>query len=76
MFTPFILIPHFYTWSLLGMALILLLKWEITLKCHPERFATNTNDYISCKNCTEKLCYHKKQLQSFIKKHKERFWTK
>ena len=76
MFTPYIFIPHFYTWSLLGLALILLLKWEITFKQHPERFATNTNEYIVCKNCTEKLCCHKKQLQGFIKKHKDKWINK
>ena len=73
MFTPFIFIPHWFTWSLLGMALIFLFRWEFSLKRYPERFATNTNEYISCKNCTEKLCCHKKQLQSFIKKHKDRW---
>ncbi|MBP3437464.1 MAG: hypothetical protein J6K61_06140 [Clostridia bacterium] len=71
MFTPFIFIPHYYTWSLLGMSLLLLLRWEITLRRHPERFAENTNACVSCKNCNEKLCAHKKQLQIFIKKNKE-----
>ena len=28
-----------------------------------------TNKFIQCKNCTEKLCHHKKQLQGFIKRH-------
>ncbi len=69
MFTPFIFIPNWYTWSLLSLSLILLLRWEITLRKHPERFATNTNEYIACKNCTEKLCYHKKQLKEFLYKH-------
>ena len=76
MFTPFIFIPHWFTWSLLGMALILLFRWEFSLKKHPERFATNTNEYISCKNCTEKLCCHKRQLQGFLQKYKDKFWTK
>ena len=76
MFTPFVFIPHFYTWSLLGLALMLLLRWEITLRMHPERFATNTNDYIACKNCTEKLCCHKRQLQGFLQKYKDKFWPK
>lgn len=76
MFTPFIFIPNWYTWSLLGLSLILLLRWKISIKRHPERFATNTNEYIACKNCTEKLCYHKKQLQGFIKKHKDRWINK
>jgi hypothetical protein len=71
MFTPYFFVPHVYTWSLLGLALILLIRWEVGLKVHPERFATNTNAYISCANCTEKLCRHKKQLQNFLKKQKK-----
>ena len=76
MFTPFIFIPNWYTWSLLGLSLVLLLRWELSIKRHPERFATNTNEYIACKNCTEKLCSHKKQLQGFIKKHKDKWINK
>lgn len=76
MFTPYIFIPSLYTWSLLGLSIVLLVQWEISLKLHPERFSCKTNDYIQCKNCTEKLCQHKKQLQSFLKKYKERFKDK
>ena len=71
MFTPFIFIPHFYTWSLLILSLALLLVWEISVYRHPERFSTATNAYISCSNCTEKLCKHKKQLQYFLKKRRK-----
>ncbi len=69
--TPFLLIPSLYTWSLLGLALIILAKWEITYKLHPERFSERTNESLRCKNCTEKLCKHKVQLQHYIKKHKD-----
>lgn len=72
MFTPYVFIPSVYTWSLLGMSLLLLLRWEITLHRHPERFAANTNACLSCKNCHEKLCTHKTQLQCFIQKNKKR----
>ena len=70
MFTPFIFIPHVMTWSLLGVSLVLLVRWELTLKLHPERFSDRTNACISCKNCGEKLCHHKKQLLSFWEKNK------
>mgnify|MGYP003293606360 CR=1 FL=1 len=73
MFTPFIFIPTTYTWSLLGLSLLLLLRWEVTFKIHPERFSDKTNQYIQCKHCTEKLCCHKKQLQGFLKQHKHFF---
>ena len=68
MFTPLVFIPHWYTYSLLGCALALLLRWEITYRIHPERFSTATNRCLDCSNCEEKLCSHKKQLQGFLKK--------
>ena len=70
MFTPLIFIPHWYTWSLLILSLMLLIRWEVTLRRHPERFSERTNACISCKNCTEKLCKHKRQLQQFIRDRK------
>lgn len=71
MFTPFVLIPHLYTWSMLGIALLLLAVWEISFRVHPERFYEETNCGLSCSNCTEKLCHHKTQLRHFIKKNKD-----
>lgn len=62
MFTPLFFIPAVYTWSLLILSVLLLVRWEITVWKCPERFAENTNDYLACKNCNEKLCAHKKQL--------------
>ena len=74
MFTPLVFIPHVYTYSLLGAALLLLLKWEITYRRHPERFSVATNKCLDCSLCEEKLCAHKKQLQSFLRKYKTRFF--
>ena len=72
MFTPFLFIPRFYTWSLLALALLLLIRWEVTLKRHPERFSEATNCSLSCANCEEKLCQHKTQLRQFITKNAAR----
>ena len=74
MFTPLVFIPSLYTWSLLGCALLLLLRWEITYRLHPERFSEKTNACMSCAQCKEKLCSHKKQLQGFLKKYKSKFF--
>ncbi|MBP3633469.1 MAG: hypothetical protein J6J43_02720 [Oscillospiraceae bacterium] len=74
MFTPLVFIPSLYTYSLLGCALALLLRWEITYKLHPERFSEKTNRCMSCAECKEKLCSHKTQLQSFLKKYKTKFF--
>ncbi len=50
------------------IAALLLIEWEILYRLYPERFCRNTNEALSCANCKEKLCKHKKQLQGFIKK--------
>lgn len=71
MFTPLVLIPHWYTLSLFGMGMLLAIFWEIILHAHPERFAENTNGALKCENCKEKLCHHKKQLQGFLAKNRE-----
>lgn len=70
MFTPLLFVRSFYTWSLFAMALLLVVRWEISVYKHPERFSEATNACLSCKNCPEKLCHHKKQLQSFLKQNK------
>ena len=75
MFTPLVFLPRVYTYALLGCALALLLRWEITYRLHPERFSTATNACLDCSKCEEKLCSHKKQLQGFLKKHKARFFS-
>ena len=71
MFTPLFFVRKSYTWSLLVLSVALLVRWEITFYLHPERFSEKTNDYLQCKNCTEKLCVHKKQLNSLWKQIEE-----
>ena len=75
MFTPLFFVPGLYTWSLLGIAVVLLVFWEVIFFLHPERFSENTNAFLSCKGCTEHLCRHKKQLISLWKQN-EQFFTK
>ena len=70
MFTPLVFVKHAYTWSLLGIALVVLLQWEITYRIHPERFYDGTNQSLLCANCKEKLCHHKTQLKQFAKLRK------
>ena len=74
MFTPLFFIRKGYAWSLLVLSVALMVRWEITFYRHPERFSEQTNEYLQCKNCTEKLCTHKKQLKSLwehIEKYSE-----
>ncbi len=68
MFTPLVFIPNVYTWTLLGMALVLLVRWEYVFFRYPERFSEKCNRSLSCAMCKEKLCLHKKQLQGFLMK--------
>ena len=71
MFTPLFFVRKSYTWSLLALSVALLIRWEVTFFLHPERFSEETNDYLRCRNCTEKLCVHKKQLNTLWKQIEE-----
>ena len=55
---------------LIALALALFLRWEITLRVHPERFSENTNACLSCRHCEEKLCLHKRHLLKYVGKSK------
>lgn len=76
MFTPLVFVANLFTWGLLAVALALLARWEITVRLYPERFAENTNGCLSCGNCKEKLCQHKKQLHHFIAANRKRLHLK
>ncbi len=64
MFTPLFFVEKDYLWTLLALSIVLMIRWELTFYRHPERFSDQTNDYLKCANCTEKLCIHKNQLHS------------
>ena len=73
MFTPLVFISTGYTNSLVLLSLLLLVRWEIAVRLHPERFSEEANACLSCANCSEKLCHHKKQLRRFWKQSGRRF---
>ena len=68
MFTPLIFIFHWVTWILAGVGLALAILWEVKYHMYKERFYEVSNGSLHCENCKEKLCTHKKQLQSLLKK--------
>lgn len=68
MLTPLLFVPSFYTYTLYGAALALLIQWEVEHYRHPERFYAQTNACLDCSHCEERLCTHKRQLRSFIRK--------
>lgn len=59
MFTPLIFIKSFFSWSLVFVAIVIAVKWEITWYHHPERYWHRTNADLLCKNCKEKICKFK-----------------
>ncbi len=63
MFTPLVFMPDLYYYSLLGCALLLLLRWEITYRLYPERFSDATNTCLRCSACDTRLCRHKRKIR-------------
>ena len=76
MFTPLVFVVTIPSYIVLGMALFVLVVWEYRYRMHPERFSEATNENLSCKNCKEKLCRHKKQLSHYLEKNREELHTK
>lgn len=66
MFTPLLFIGGFWALSLFLCSFALLLKWEIDYYRHPYRFAEETNAYLSCNGCNERLCAHKASVQRLL----------
>lgn len=56
MFSPLIFVGGFYVWSLLGLSLVVVLVWELSIFIYPERFWEFSNEALKCSNCTDKLC--------------------
>lgn len=69
-FGPLLLLPDFYTLSLAALSLILLIRWEVRFKLHPERFFPNSNAAINCKMCAVPKCRVKHRLLNAVKKIK------
>jgi hypothetical protein len=56
MFTPFLAVAGFYTWTLAAMAVAIWIVWEVCVFTYPERFWENSNMALRCSECTDKLC--------------------
>lgn len=56
MFSPFFFIRGFYTHTLLVLAFVIWLIWELCIMMYPERFWEKTNKALTCAECTDKLC--------------------
>ena len=56
MFSHLMLIGGFYAVSLVSMAFLAWLVWEICIMLYPERFWDKSNLALKCSECTDKLC--------------------
>ncbi len=56
MFTPMIFMGGFYAVSLLVLAFLAWLVWELCIMMYPERFWDKSNAALKCSECTDKLC--------------------
>lgn len=72
MFSPLIFMGGFYSLSLVVMAVLAWLAWELCVFLYPERFWEVSNVALRCTNCTDKLCtqYCQKQRQTIFKEKK------
>lgn len=55
--TPLFAIGCWFSWLLILLSAIVLLRWELAFLRHPERFDERTNASLQCANCTDKLCH-------------------
>lgn len=51
MFSPLLFIPSFWTCSLVAVATVILVRWEIAYARHPERFFEISNKTLRCSRC-------------------------
>ena len=56
MFTPMVYVMGFYSLSLLAVAIVIWLIWELCVMLYPERFWEKSNAALKCSECTDKLC--------------------
>ena len=56
MFSPIIFLGGFYAVSLIVLAFLAWLVWELCIMMYPERFWDKSNAALKCSECTDKLC--------------------
>ena len=56
MFSPLVFMGGFYATSLVVMAFLAWLVWELCILIFPERFWDKSNAALKCSECTDKLC--------------------
>ena len=56
MFSPFLFVRGFFTWSLFLLSAAVFLQWEIAFARNPARFWDRANGALACATCTDRLC--------------------
>lgn len=51
MFSPLLFILSFWTYSLIVLSAVILVRWEIAYARHPERFSEISNKTLRCSRC-------------------------
>lgn len=59
MAAPLVFIVHWFSWSLVGMGIVVLVVWEVRFHRYPERFWSGSNQLLQCSHCQEQLCRYK-----------------
>lgn len=62
--TPLLFVGGWFSWAIIALALVVLLRWELAFVRHPERFDERTNASLKCSNCKDALCYLRKPLDA------------
>ncbi len=50
--SPLIFVPSFWTYSIVGLAPLLVIQWEYLYSRYPERFHEAYNENLTCRGCT------------------------
>ena len=66
MFTPMLLLGSFFSSSLLLLAFVVWLVWELCTILHPERFWEGSNQVLKCSNCKDRTCQLKNVLKNAL----------
>lgn len=59
--SPLVFIPSFWTWSLVAVALVIMIQWEYQHYRFPERFSEISNLNLQCRYCKSK-CHERNSL--------------
>lgn len=66
--TPLVFVGGWFSYILIALALVILMRWEFAALRHPERFDERTNARLACAQCTDRLCHLRKPLENTLQR--------